>query len=128
MRLRPACWRPISPAPAPASTTPTPGSAPHVGRSFASTADLLDNFAGRLATHSERHESLLARGYVVVRDGDARVVTEAAKVTLGAALDLEFHDGKVDAVAGRTPRRRCAEPHRDPSRGNSSRGRDWTRR
>ncbi len=26
-----------------------------------------DNFAGRLATHSERHESLLARGYVVVR-------------------------------------------------------------
>src|SRR5947207_2327940 len=38
---------------------------------------LLDNFAGRLATHSERHESLLARGYVVVRDAVARVVTES---------------------------------------------------
>src|SRR5205814_2674621 len=39
---------------------------------------LLDNFAGRLATHSERHESLLARGYVVVRNGVARVMTAGA--------------------------------------------------
>ncbi len=76
-----------------------------IARSFAAGRDALDNFAGRLATHSERHESLLARGYVVVRDGDARVVTEAAKVRLGAALDLEFYDGKVGAIAGRTPRR-----------------------
>ncbi len=76
-----------------------------LARSFAAGRDMLDNFAGRLATHSERHESLLARGYVVVRDGDARVVTEAAKVKLGAALDLEFYDGKVGAIAGRTPRR-----------------------
>ena len=50
-----------------------------VGRS----RDALDNFAGRLATHSERHESLLSRGYVVVRDGVARVVTEAAAITAG---------------------------------------------
>jgi exodeoxyribonuclease VII large subunit len=64
-----------------------------------------DNFAGRLATHSERHESLLARGYVVVRDGAARVLTEAARVRPGEALDLEFYDGKVGAIAGRTPRR-----------------------
>ena len=41
-------------------------------------ADALDNFAGRLATHSERHDSLLARGYVVVRDIAGGVVTEAA--------------------------------------------------
>lgn len=76
-----------------------------VGRFFQGQQGSLDNFAGRLATHSERHESLLARGYVVVRDGDARVVTEAAKIRLGEALDLEFYDGKVGAVAGRTPRR-----------------------
>jgi len=67
--------------------------------------DALDNFSGRLATHSERHESLLARGYVVVRDGDAKVVTEAVKVVPGAVLDLEFYDGKVGVLACRTPRR-----------------------
>jgi exodeoxyribonuclease VII large subunit len=68
-----------------------------------------DNFAGRLATHSERHESLLARGYVVVRDAAGRVVfTEAAKVRPNAALELEFYDGKVGViVAGsRRPVRR----------------------
>jgi exodeoxyribonuclease VII large subunit len=67
--------------------------------------EMVDNFAGRLASHSERHESLLARGYVVVRDGDSQVLTEAAGVTPGAALDLEFYDGRVAAIAGRTPRR-----------------------
>jgi exodeoxyribonuclease VII large subunit len=74
-----------------------------------------DNFAGRLATHSERHESLLARGYVVVRDLGAaeRVVTDAAKVRPNAALELEFYDGKVGVIAGgsRRPvrRKRTAE-------------------
>jgi exodeoxyribonuclease VII large subunit len=67
--------------------------------------DALDNFAGRLATHSERHESMLARGYVVVRNAAARVVTEAAGISPGAPLDLEFYDGRVGAVAGVTPRR-----------------------
>ncbi len=76
-----------------------------LGRVIARNREAVDNFAGRLATHSERHESLLARGYVVVRDGDARVVTEAAAIRPGAALDLEFYDGKVGAIAGRTPRR-----------------------
>ena len=67
--------------------------------------DALDNFAGRLATHSERHESMLARGYVVVRNAAARVVTEAAGISPGAPLDLEFYDGRVGVVAGVTPRR-----------------------
>ena len=67
--------------------------------------DSVDNFAGRLATHSERHESLLARGYVVVRDGAMRVLTEAAAIKPGEGLELEFYDGKVGAIAGRTPRR-----------------------
>ena len=47
----------------------------------------------------------MARGYVVVRDGASRVVTDAAAVRPGAALDLEFYDGRVGAIAGRTPRR-----------------------
>jgi exodeoxyribonuclease VII large subunit len=74
-------------------------------RLIARNRETLDNFAGRLATHSERHESLLARGYVVVRDGANRVLTEAAGVMPGAALDLEFYDGRIGAIAGRTPRR-----------------------
>ncbi len=87
-------------------------------RAIAARHEALDNFAGRLATHSERHESLLARGYVVVRDGDARVVTEAASVKLGAALDLEFYDGKVGAIAGRTPRRPVRRAPPRPEQGN----------
>ena len=74
--------------------------------------DAADNFAGRLATHSERHESLLARGYVVVRDGAERVVTDAVKVRPNTALELEFYDGKVGAIAGgsRRPVKRTVPP------------------
>ncbi|MGD9617593.1 MAG: exodeoxyribonuclease VII large subunit [Alphaproteobacteria bacterium] len=74
--------------------------APAMTRVVAGKRDALDNFAGRLATHSERHESLLARGYVVVRDAAGAVVTEAAAVRPNTALELEFHDGKVGVVAG----------------------------
>ncbi|MGH7054098.1 MAG: exodeoxyribonuclease VII large subunit [Stellaceae bacterium] len=64
----------------------------------------LDNFAGRLQSHSERHESLLARGYVVVRDEAQRIVTAAAAVSPGAALALEFHDGRIGVTAEGAPR------------------------
>ncbi|MGH7062057.1 MAG: exodeoxyribonuclease VII large subunit, partial [Stellaceae bacterium] len=77
-----------------------------------------DNFAGRLATHSERHESLLARGYVVVRDGASRVLTEAAGVKPGEALDLEFYDGRVGAIAGRTARRPVRRSPPRPEQGS----------
>ena len=83
-----------------------------LGRLFDAKRTAADNFAGRLATHSERHESLLARGYVVVHDLAAAkaggVVTEAAKVRPNATLELEFYDGKVGAIAGgsRRPVRR----------------------
>ena len=89
-----------------------------MARSMVESRYALDNFAGRLATHSERHESLLARGYVVVRDGDAKVVTEAASVSPGAALDLEFYDGKVGAIAGRTPRRPVRRAAPRPEQGS----------
>jgi exodeoxyribonuclease VII large subunit len=78
----------------------------------------VDNFAGRLATHSERHESLLARGYVVVRDGAARVLTEAAAIKPGEGLELEFYDGKVGAIAGRTPRRPVRRAPPRPEQGS----------
>jgi exodeoxyribonuclease VII large subunit len=74
--------------------------------------DAADNFAGRLATHSERHESLLARGYVVVHSAFGGVVTDAVKVRPNAALELEFYDGKVGVIAGgsRRPVRRSVPP------------------
>src|SRR5437763_904883 len=78
----------------------------------------LDNFAGRLATHSERHESLLARGYVVVRNGVARVLTEAAEISAGDPLDLEFHDGRVGVVAGSKPRPRTRRTATAPGQGS----------
>jgi exodeoxyribonuclease VII large subunit len=78
----------------------------------------LDNFAGRLATHSERHESLLARGYVVVRDAVARVVTTSAAINTGAPLDLEFHDGRVGVVAGSRARPRTRRSAVDLGQGS----------
>ncbi len=83
-----------------------------MARALAASHDALDNFTGRLATHSERHESLLARGYVVVRDAAEKVITDAVKVRPNAALELEFYDGKVGAIAGgsRRPVRRTVPP------------------
>ena len=96
--------------------------APAIARVIDGNRHALDNFSGRLATHSERHESLLARGYVVVRDAAGGVVTEAAAVRPNAALDLEFHDGKVGVVVsgglgGGSKRavRRTASPLGQPS-------------
>jgi exodeoxyribonuclease VII large subunit len=80
--------------------------------------DAVDNFAGRLATHSERHESLLARGYVVVRDAVARVVTTSQAITAGAPLDLEFHDGRVGVTAGSKPRPRTRRFAIHPGQGS----------
>jgi exodeoxyribonuclease VII large subunit len=79
-----------------------------MARCLVAKADALDNFAGRLATHSERHEAMLRRGYVMALDNKGRVVTEAAAVRPGAALEIEFYDGKVGVIAGgsRRPVRR----------------------
>ncbi|HEX3862876.1 MAG TPA: exodeoxyribonuclease VII large subunit [Stellaceae bacterium] len=79
-----------------------------MAHALAAKRDGLDNFAGRLATHSEHHESLLARGYAVVWDSSAKLVEDARTVRPGAALELEFYNGKVGVIAGgsRRPVRR----------------------
>jgi exodeoxyribonuclease VII large subunit len=89
-----------------------------IGRVICRGHDTVDNFAGRLATHSERHESLLARGYVVVRDAVARVVTTSQPITAGAPLDLEFHDGRVGVIAGSKPRPRTRRLAVHPGQGS----------
>ena len=87
-----------------------------VGAAMARILDTMraatDNFAGRLATHSERHEAMLRRGYVMVLDNTGHVVAEAAKIRPNTALELEFYDGKVGVIAGgsRRPVRRSVPP------------------
>jgi exodeoxyribonuclease VII large subunit len=79
-----------------------------MARCIAAKREAADNFAGRLATHSERHESLLARGYAVVWNAANNLVGDARTVKPGAALELEFYNGKVGVIAGgsRRPVRR----------------------
>jgi exodeoxyribonuclease VII large subunit len=47
------------------------------------------------------YKSVLARGYVVVRDHQGRPLRLSAQVKPAAALVLEFSDGIIDAVAGK---------------------------
>jgi exodeoxyribonuclease VII large subunit len=61
--------------------------------------------ADRLAALARTLRSLgpnetLARGFAIVRDADGRVLPRAAGITSGTALEVEFADGRVDAVAG----------------------------
>jgi exodeoxyribonuclease VII large subunit len=76
-------------------------------RAIAEHRRAVDGLAGRLASLSDTHERRLREGYVVVRRGDV-VIADAVKVTPGP-LELEFHDGKVDVVAGA-----LARPRRSP--------------
>ena len=46
------------------------------------------------------YRSVLARGFALVRDAVDKPVRLAAEVVAGAALDIEFADGRVSAVAG----------------------------
>ena len=59
------------------------------------------------------YRGVLARGFAVVRDARERPVTSAAAVKPGAALSLEFHDGRTAAQAAGRPRRRKTEPESD---------------
>ena len=85
-------------------------------RAIAEQRRVVDGLAGRLASLSDTHERRLREGYVVVRRGDL-VIADAAKVTPGA-LELEFHDGKVDVFAGAVARpRRSPRPKVLPGQG-----------
>jgi len=59
------------------------------------------------------YQSVLQRGFVLVRDGDGHALRAAAAINAGDRLELEFRDGRVDAEA-RAVRlnegRRRAEP------------------
>jgi len=83
-------------------------------RAISEQRRVIDGLAGRLASLTDTHERRLNEGYVVVRRGDS-VIADAANVTPGW-LELEFHDGKVDAVAGALARpRRSPRPKLPPA-------------
>jgi len=46
------------------------------------------------------YENVLKRGYAVIRGEDDRVLTAAAAIADGAALSIQFADGRVRATAG----------------------------
>ena len=49
------------------------------------------------------YKNVLKRGYAVVRDEADRPVSLAAALATGAAISIEFADGRVDAVTGDSP-------------------------
>ncbi len=47
---------------------------------------------------------MLERGFALVRDEQGQLVDGAARARTQAALELEFHDGRVPTVVARGPR------------------------
>ena len=82
---------------------------------------VLNERAGRVETAARllegySYRGVLARGYAVVRDQRERPLTSAAEVKSGAALSLEFHDGRAAARAAGKPKPRKTTPEEDDRR------------
>ena len=66
------------------------------------------------------YRSVLARGFALVRSG-GEPLHSAAGLAAGAALDIEFHDGHVGAVATSGGPARRATKKGEPSPGSQGR-------
>ncbi len=73
-------------------------------RRLTSASERLAAAAARLESVSYR--SVLSRGFAVVHDSDGGLVRDSAAARRAGMLEIEFHDGRVPAQAGSTPRRR----------------------
>ena len=70
---------------------------------------MLEGLSARLESAS--YQSVLARGFALVRDVEGHAVTAARTVAPGQALRLTFADGDVRAHAeGAAPRRKGPAP------------------
>ena len=90
------------------------------GKLIESAEDRLARSARLLETLS--YQSTLKRGYAVVRDADGALVSKAADVTSGAALEVQFSDDRVNVVAstGAPPapaKPRKTKPEKDGDQG-----------
>jgi exodeoxyribonuclease VII large subunit len=65
---------------------------------------VLAGLSARLESAS--YQSVLARGFALVRDAAGHAVTAAARIAPGQALRLTFADGEVRATADGAPPRR----------------------
>jgi exodeoxyribonuclease VII large subunit len=66
---------------------------------------LIDHRAARIERAGQllaalSYQGVLARGFALVRGPESHPLRAAAAVVVGMRLDIEFHDGHVDAVAG----------------------------
>src|SRR5690606_23993996 len=57
----------------------------------------LEGYDKLLATLS--YQSVLKRGFALVRDAEGRTVRSASAVMAGNRLDVELHDGRIEAEA-----------------------------
>ena len=87
-------------------------------QSIESRRSVLDSRAQLLS--SLGHHSVLARGFVLVRDGEGQMLRTARSVSSGDELEMEFADGRVGATATRTSGRKAPEKPR--SSGGSGEG------
>jgi exodeoxyribonuclease VII large subunit len=62
------------------------------------TREKLNQLGHRL--RSAGFESILSRGYSIVRDADGTVISTSKDVTKGRKLRLKFNDGEADATGG----------------------------
>ena len=86
------------------------------------TERLRDRFDALARLYGSLHyDETLKRGYAVVRDGAGAVLTRAAQVAPGAALEIQFSDGHVGATAAGAPSPRPRRRKTDP-RGGGAQG------
>ena len=69
-----------------------------IGVAIARRRDRLEGLAPLLRTLS--YQSVLGRGFALVRDDEGRPIRSAAAIAAGARLGIEFADGRIAAIAG----------------------------
>jgi len=75
-------------------------------RALEREGERLGGLIGRLESNRQALQNVLARGYALIWGPDGKPLVSATAVTHGMALTLEFHDGKVEAIADGAVRRK----------------------
>lgn len=74
--------------------------------------------SGRLLA-SLSYQSVLTRGFAVVRDAKGQPLTGVGTIKAGAQISIQMRDGSLDAVAGRVTAEDAISAKRAPSRPES---------